>query len=276
MLHFSKMHGIGNDFVIVDAREQPLMLSVEQIRRLADRRCGVGFDQLLSVERSSDPTCAWAYGIWNTDGSKAGQCGNGVRCIAAWLAREGALGAGRVRLLSPSGPVQVELLVDGQIRVGIGVPQFDRAAIPLLLDRVGDLYKARAGDRNVTFDALSMGNPHAVIEVEDVDSAAVATLGPALENSDLFPQRCNIGFVQLLGRDQLRLRVWERGVGETRACGSGACAAVASLRRRDRVDDVVRVDLPGGTLQIEWPGPGMALSMTGPAVFAFDGDWHVD
>ena len=274
-LHFSKMHGIGNDFVIVDARDHPLALSVEQIRQLADRRRGVGFDQLLTIEHAPDPDCAFAYGIWNTDGSSAGQCGNGVRCVAAWLARDGALPRGTVRLSSPSGPVEVERLDDGQIRVGMGIPQFDPISIPLLAQRSGDFYRTVVGGQTIAFDAVSMGNPHAVIEVAEVDRAGVATIGPALENSPLFPERCNVGFVQLLARDHLRLRVWERGVGETLACGTGASAAIACLRQRGRVDSRAAVDLPGGRLHIEWEGRGHALWMTGPATFTFDGEWPI-
>ena len=274
-LHFSKMHGIGNDFVIVDARRHPLVLTVEQIRHLADRHRGVGFDQLLTVEHSPDPDCAFAYGIWNTDGSKAGQCGNGVRCVAAWLARDGALPRGPVRLLSPSGPVDVERFDDGQVRVGMGVPQFDPVAIPLNARRAGDHYEAVFEGQTIAFDAVSMGNPHAVIEVADVDTADVVTIGPALETSPLFPERCNVGFVQVLARDHVRLRVWERGVGETLACGTGACAAVACLRNQDRVDSRVAVDLPGGRLRIEWEGMGDSLWMTGPATFTFEGIWQI-
>lgn len=274
-LHFSKMHGIGNDFVIVDAREHALVLNMDQIRQLADRRRGVGFDQLLSIERSPDPGCAFAYGIWNTDGSTARQCGNGVRCVAAWLGRDGALPSGPVRLLSPSGPVVVERIADGQVRVDMGIPQFDPSTIPLIAERVGDHYEAVVEEQAVAFDAVSMGNPHAVIEVADVAAAGVASMGSVLENSPLFPERCNVGFVQLLARDHVRLRVWERGVGETQACGTGACAAVACLRRTGRVDARVAVDLPGGRLVIEWEGSGHTLWMTGPASFAFEGDWQV-
>lgn len=270
------MHGIGNDFVVIDARDQPLALSVAQIQRLADRHRGVGFDQLMTIERSSDPDCAWAYGIWNTDGSRAKQCGNGARCVAAWLGRHGLLESGVVRLMSPSGPVSVELLGDGQVRVDMGQPRFDAAAVPLIGERMGALYATVIDGNAVHFDAVSMGNPHAVIDVIDVDAAAVDSVGPALEHSARFPQRCNVGFVQLLSRQHLRLRVWERGVGETQACGTGACAAVASLYRRDRVDELVDVDLPGGRLRIEWKGPRSNLWMTGPAAFVFEGDWHED
>ncbi len=272
---FTKMHGIGNDFVIVDARDALLSLTVDEIRRLADRRLGVGFDQLLTVERSPDPDCAWAYGIWNTDGSKAGQCGNGVRCIAAWLARDGRLPSGPVKLSSPSGSVEVEMLDDGQVRVDMGVPNFEADTIPSRDDINRLSHEITVAGSTVTINAVSMGNPHAVIEVDDVDAADVAIIGPALENSQLFPERCNVGFVQVLARDHVRLRVWERGVGETRACGTGACAAIACLSRRGRVESHVSVDLPGGRLLIDWEGAGQSLSMTGPATFVFEGEWHI-
>lgn len=269
------MHGLGNDFVVIDARDVPPALTVDQIRQLADRRLGIGFDQLLTVERSPDRDCAWAYGIWNTDGSKAGQCGNGARCIAAWLARDNALGSSASRLLSPSGPVEVELLNDGQIRIGMGIPRFDPQSIPLHCDNGRNPHEISVAEKRITFDAVSMGNPHAVIDVADVDAAEVCSIGPALEHSSLFPERCNVGFVQLLSRDHVRLRVWERGVGETRACGTGACAAVACLRRSGRVESRVAVDLPGGRLLVDWQGTGHALSMIGPATFVFEGEWHV-
>lgn len=272
-LRFTKMHGLGNDFVVVDCRTAPLALDAAGIRRLGDRHFGVGFDQLLTVEPARDPSCAYAYGIWNTDGSRAGQCGNGVRCIAAWLARAGALGTGAVRLESPSGPVAVELLADGRVRADMGEPRFSPAGIPLRAEAEADSYAIDVVGREVGIGAVSMGNPHALVEVDDVDAAPVAVLGPQIEHSDAFPQGCNVGFAEVVSRGAIRLRVWERGVGETLACGSGACAAVAVLRRRAKLDAEVRVALPGGELAIRWDGPGHALWMAGPAAFAFEGEW---
>ena len=272
-LRFTKMHGLGNDFVVVDCRTAPLALDAAGIRRLGDRHFGVGFDQLLTVEPARDPSCAYAYGIWNTDGSRAGQCGNGVRCIAAWLARAGALGTGAVRLESPSGPVAVELLADGRVRADMGEPRFSPAEIPLRAEAEADSYAIDVVGREVGIGAVSMGNPHALVEVDDVDAAPVAVLGPQIEHSDAFPQGCNVGFAEVVSRGAIRLRVWERGVGETLACGSGACAAVAVLRRRAKLDAEVRVALPGGELAIRWDGPGHALWMAGPAAFAFEGEW---
>ncbi|MGN6520899.1 MAG: diaminopimelate epimerase [Dokdonella sp.] len=271
-LRFSKMHGLGNDFVVVDARTVPFALDASAIRWLGDRHFGVGFDQLLTIEPAVDPSCSFAYGIWNTDGTSAGQCGNGVRCVAAWLARAGVLGPGMTRLESPSGPVAVELRGDGSVRVDMGEPRFAPAAIPLRGNTESDVYAIDVVGREVEIGAVSMGNPHALVEVEDVAAAPVAVLGPQIEHAPAFPQRCNVGFAEIVSRGSIRLRVWERGVGETLACGSGACAAVAVLRRRAKVDPEVRVVLPGGELEVRWDGPGHPVWMRGPAAFVFDGE----
>jgi diaminopimelate epimerase len=269
------MHGLGNDFVIVDCRERALALDTAAIRRLGDRHFGVGFDQLLTIEPARDTSCAFAYGIWNTDGSRAGQCGNGVRCVARWLVRAGALAEGSsVRLESPSGPVAIELLDDGRVRADMGEPRFAPAEIPIEAEVEHDPYRIDVAGREIEVGAVSMGNPHAVVEVDDVAEAQVEALGPQIEHADAFPERCNVGFAELRSRHAIGLRVWERGVGETLACGSGACAAVAVLHRRGRVDDNVIVALPGGELEISWTGPGATLWMTGPAAFVFEGEWH--
>jgi diaminopimelate epimerase len=271
-LRFTKMHGVGNDFVIVDCRDRPLTLNASEIARFGDRHFGVGFDQLLTIERSSDPSCAFAYGIYNQDGRTAKQCGNGVRCIAAWLHRAGAIGIGAIRLASPSGPVSVEVLDAGCVRAGMGVPRFAPQDVPLELSPA-EPYRFHLNDAEIEFGAVSMGNPHAVIEVTDVTAAPLPTLGAALSTDRHFPQGANVGFVQVVDRGRVRLRVWERGAGATLACGTGACAAVAVLRRRGKVDASVAVDLPGGTLQIDWPGEGQPLAMSGPARFVFEGDY---
>ena len=275
LLPFSKMHGAGNDFVVIDCRRQPLPLDAAAIARLGDRHLGVGFDQLLTIEPARDPACAFRYGIYNRDGSEAGQCGNGVRCVAAWLRRDGALGPGLTRLQSPAGAVAVEILGDGRVRVDMGVPDFTPAAIPLREAAAANLYARELDGTRVEFGAVSMGNPHAVIEVAAADRAPVAAWGPALETHADFPDRANIGFAQVLAPDEIRLRVWERGVGETQACGSGACAAVVVLTQRGRCSGEVRVHLPGGLLEISWAGPGRPVWMTGPAAFVFDGNYHL-
>lgn len=271
-LRFTKMHGAGNDFAIVDCRARPLPLDASTVARFGDRHFGVGFDQLLTIECSSDASCAFAYGVFNQDGRSAKQCGNGVRCVAAWLHRDGALGVGATRLSSPSGVVAVEVLDGGRVRAGMGVPRFAPHDVPLDLPPA-DPYRVHLNDAEIEFGAVSMGNPHAVIEVADVASAPLSTLGAALSTDRHFPQGANVGFVQIIDRSHVRLRVWERGAGATLACGTGACAAVAVLRRRGKVAADVAVDLPGGTLQIDWLGEGRELTMTGPAEFVFEGEY---
>ena len=275
-LPFSKMHGIGNDFVVLDCRHGEFALDAVQIRALADRHTGVGFDQLLSVEPPRDPACAFYYGIWNGDGSPSGQCGNGVRCVAAWLHRAGALALGAsVPIESPSGPVTVRLLGPDEVAVDMGEPQFEPARIPFAATQVADRYRIDVGDATLQVGAVSMGNPHAVVVVPDLADPALLQLGPLLTCHGQFARGANAGFVQQRDRSHLRLRVHERGAGWTQACGTGACAAMAVLHQRGEVDDRVWVELPGGTLQIEWAGPGHPLWMTGPAAFVFDGEWTV-
>jgi len=275
-LHFSKMHGIGNDFVVLDCRQRAFPLDAAQIRALADRHTGVGFDQLLSVEPARNPACAFYYGIWNADGSPSGQCGNGVRCVAAWLHRAGALALGEsVAIESPSGPVTVRLLGAHEVTVDMGEPVFEPPRIPFAADAAAERYAIDLADEQLDIGAVSMGNPHAVVAVENLTDPALQRLGPLLTGHPRFPQGANAGFVQRLDRGRLRLRVHERGAGWTLACGTGACAAMAVLRQRGDVDDSVAVELPGGTLRIEWAGPGRTLWMTGPAAFAFEGEWPV-
>ena len=275
-LRFSKMHGSGNDFVVLDCRCQAFALDAAQIRTLGDRHTGVGFDQLLSVEPARDPSCAFYYGIWNADGSPSGQCGNGVRCVAAWLHRAGALALDQaVRIESPSGPVTVRVLAPGEVTVQMGEPIFDPARIPFAADAAAAQHPIELDGATLLIGAVSMGNPHAVVAVDDLADPALERLGPQLTRHARFAEGANAGFVQQLDRGHLRLRVHERGAGWTRACGTGACAAMAVLHRRGEVDDRVRVDLPGGTLRIDWRGAGHPLWMTGPAAFVFEGEWPV-
>ncbi|HET7842754.1 MAG TPA: diaminopimelate epimerase [Xanthomonadales bacterium] len=268
---FTKMHGAGNDFVVVDRRRVDVPLPPDRVRALGDRHTGVGFDQLLTLERAREPGSVAAYRIYNTDGSDAEQCGNGVRCLVAWLARDGAVAAGRVRLDGPAGPVDCEIAPDGRVRVAMGVPRFAPAEVPFDAAADAPLHAVELDGTRVELGVASMGNPHAVLEVADAANAPVATLGPALERHVRFPQRVNVGFAQVLARDAIRLRVFERGVGETLACGSGACAAVAVLARRGRVGQRVAVTLPGGTLDIEWAGDGAPIVMSGPTAFVYEG-----
>ena len=271
-LRFSKMHGIGNDFVVVDCRERALGLSENQIARIGDRHRGVGFDQMLTIEPATDPSCAFRYGIYNIDGSSAQQCGNGVRCVAAWLRRAGALGSGVTRLQSPSGPVSVELLDDSRVRVDMGIPVFDLACVPFIANESKDFHTLSVAGSDISFGVVSIGNPHAVIETSNAANALLQTVGAALSNDSHFPHGCNVGFAQIIDRSHIVLRVWERGAGATLACGSGACAAVAILRRRGKLDDDVAVTLPGGMLQLHWAGEGSTMWMTGPAEFVFEGE----
>ena len=275
-LRFTKMHGIGNDFVVLDRRAASGPLPADLARRLADRHFGVGCDQVMTIERSGDAVHAFRYGIYNADGSQAGQCGNGLRCVVRWLADRGLVRGQGIRLLGPSGTVCADLLDDGRVRVDMGVPVFDAARVPLAQASTQPSYALELDGARVDFGAVSMGNPHAVIEVDDVAAAPVEQWGAKIEAHPLFPDRVNVGFVQLLDRGQVRLRVFERGVGETLACGSGACAAVAVLRSWGRVDADVRVQLPGGLLEISWAGPGHPVWMTGPAATVFEGEWNDD
>lgn len=275
-LPFSKMHGIGNDFVVLDCRRKPFALDSAQICALADRHTGVGFDQLLSIEPARDPACTFYYGIWNADGSPSGQCGNGVRCVAAWLHRAGALELGKdVRIESPSGAVTVRLLAPERVAVAMGEPVFAPARIPFAAEAEAASYTIALDDGSLTIGAVSMGNPHAVVVVDDLADPALERFGPQLSGHPRFHDGVNAGFVRQLDRSHLHLHVHERGAGWTQACGTGACAAMAVLHRRGEVDDSVEVTLPGGSLQIDWPGPGRTLWMTGPAAFAFEGEWPV-
>jgi len=274
-LRFSKMHGAGNDFVVLDLRADASPPSPDLCRALADRHTGVGCDQILTVEAPTSAEAIAAYRIWNADGSPSQQCGNGARCVAAWLVRDGAAKGAHFDLDSPTGTHAVDVLDDGRYRIAMGVPVFTPRAIPLAgFDAERDEYDlALDEDLKLRFGAVSTGNPHAVVEVADVDDIPVARYGSALQQSPAFPQSANVGFAQVVARDRIRLRVFERGVGETLACGSGACASVAVLGKRGRVDRDVTVSLPGGDLQIAWPGDDAQILMSGPTAFVFEGEW---
>ena len=273
-LRFSKMHGAGNHFVVLDRRGGRPAPTPALLRALGDPHTGIGFDQLLTIEDAPRPGIVARYGIYNRDGSTAGQCGNGARCVAAWLQRDGAARGDRFLLDSPAGEIAVERLPDGRYRLAMGVPSFDPARIPMRLP-AADEYVLDAGGEALRFGAVSMGNPHAVVEVPSARRADVARLGPALQARPEFPEGVNVGFAEVLAPDRLRLRVFERGAGETLACGSGACAAVAVLVRQGRVDRAVQVELPGGTLAITWPADDAPITMAGPATFVFEGEFAV-
>lgn len=271
-LRFTKMHGLGNDFVVLDARANAVTLNAEQVRAMADRHTGIGFDQLLIIQPAHDADADFAYTIRNANGSEAQQCGNGVRCIAAWLRRASALPGNTVRLQGPAGNVHAQVFDDGRVSVDMGEPVFDPARIPFDAHTQAELYALDADGECIQIGAVAMGNPHAVVEVNDVDSQRWQRIGPLISAHPRFAQGANAGFVQVLARDAIRVCVHERGAGWTLACGSGACAAVAVLHQRARVDTHVRVELPGGTLGIEWAGAGHALWMTGTAAFVYDGE----
>ncbi|KAF1697168.1 diaminopimelate epimerase [Pseudoxanthomonas koreensis] len=274
-LRFSKMHGAGNDFVVIDLRGGRAAPDTVLAARLADRHTGVGCDQILTIEPPRSAGAVAAYGIWNADGSPSGQCGNGARCVAAWLVRDGTARGARFVVDSPVGTHEVESLGDGRYAIAMGVPRFAPADVPLSgFATVQPEYVLELDGARVVFGAVSMGNPRAVIEVADVAAADVAGLGAKLQRSPAFPQSCNVGFAQVLAPDHVRLRVYERGVGETLACGSGACAAVASLVRRGRLAREATVSLPGGDLRIRWPDDGAEVIMAGPAAFVFEGEWQ--
>ena len=270
-LRFSKMHGIGNDFVVVDATRSPLP-SAARIRRLADRRTGVGCDQVLMAVRPGDAGCDLGVVIFNADGSRAGQCGNGMRCMAVFARERGLVASDEIAFETPGGAVLATIEDGGAVSVRMGVPRFDPEAIPIASPDRAAGYRLDLDGEEVRFAAVSMGNPHAVVRVPDVECAPVIRFGRALQAHPFFPESVNVGFAQLVSRDRLRLRVFERGVGETRACGSGACVAVVAGRLSGDLDASVRVELPGGTLRIEWEGEGEPVWMTGPTAWVFDAE----
>ena len=269
------MHGAGNDFVVLDLRGDGAEPSPALCRALSDRHTGVGCDQILTVEAPASAGAVAAYRIWNADGSPSQQCGNGARCVAAWLVRDGATKGPMFELDSATGTHAVEVLGEGRYRIAMGVPRFSPQAIGMAgFDDERDEYDLVLDeDLRLRFGAVSTGNPHAVIEVADVDDIPVARYGRALQQSSAFPESVNVGFAQVAARDRIRLRVFERGVGETLACGSGACAAMAVLARRGRIDRDVAVSLPGGELRIAWPDDGAQILMSGPTAFVFEGEW---
>ena len=272
-LEFTKMHGLGNDFAVFDA-PGAAPLDGALIRRLADRHTGIGFDQALLLEAPRRTDTAVFYRIFNADGVEVEQCGNGARCIAALLAARGLACSGAVTLESPAGLIRARTLADGLVSVDMGPVHFEPRALPFESQAEAERYPLEVGGGSVEIGAVSIGNPHAVLLVDSVATAAVERLGPAIERHPRFPRRVNAGFMQVVDRSHIRLRVYERGAGETLACGTGACAAVAVGRRWGRLDREVHVSVRGGELRVNWDGPGEHIWLTGPAETAFVG--HVE
>ncbi|MCB2261805.1 MAG: diaminopimelate epimerase [Candidatus Thiosymbion ectosymbiont of Robbea hypermnestra] len=271
-LGFTKMHGLGNDFIVFDARHRQIPLTPPQCRRLADRRHGVGCDQILLVEPPRGPTTDFYYRIFNADGSEVEQCGNGARCFARFVSDKGLTDKRVIPVGTAAGDIRLYLEDNGRVRVDMGRPRFEPARIPFLADTAAESYPLEIDGRTLDIGVVSLGNPHAVLRVEDLAVAQVPALGARIENHPRFPRRVNVGFMQILGPDKIRLRVYERGTGETLACGTGACAAVAVGRRWGLLAARVHVELPGGELLIEWPHQSQTIRLSGPAVTVFEGE----
>ena len=273
---FTKMHGAGNDFVVFDGVTRPVALTPEKIRRLADRHFGIGCDQVLVVERPSASGADFRYRIFNADGGEVEQCGNGARCFVRFVRDKRLTAKDEIAVETISGMIYPRLEPDGNVTVNMGVPRFNPAEVPFEAGQRENVYDLEVNGRKVSVTVLSMGNPHAVQVVPEVDNAPVNTQGPLIERHPRFPQRVNAGYMQVVDRGHIRLRVYERGAGETLACGSGACAAVVAGRQRDLLDDKVEVKLLGGTLRVSWAGEGQPVWMTGPAVTVFEGTIDLD
>jgi len=272
-IEFLKMQGLGNDFLVFDApgAAADTRLTSSKLRALADRHTGVGFDQALMLETPRDATSRVFYRVFNSDGTEVEQCGNGARCIAALLyARAPELGRD-LMMGSVVGVVHARVRDDGMVSVDMGTPDFDPRALPMEAPAQAPTYTLQVDGADIQFGAVSMGNPHAVLKVPDVKSAPVERFGPSIEQHPRFPKRTNVGFMQIVDRGRIRLRVFERGVGETLACGTGACAAVAVGRRQGLLDEDVQVDLPGGTAMVSWPNETGHIWLTGPATTVFKG-----
>ena len=274
MLSFTKMHSLGNDFVLLDGVRRPFHLGRDHIQHLADRHRGIGCDQLIVAEPGRNGA-DFSIRIFNTDGSEAEQCGNGARCFAKFLHDEGLTDQTRLVVDTGSRLIQLEIEDDWQVVVDMGAPGFEPGALPFDAQDEANVYQLDVAGEMVEISAISLGNPHAVLLVDDVDTAPVERLGPAIERHSRFPQRTNVGFACPITRSKIRLRVWERGVGETLACGSGACAAAVACHRLGRIDEEIEVELPGGIALVRWPGQGPVF-LRGPAVTVYRGEIDPD
>jgi len=266
------MHGLGNDFIVIDAINQDFTPQPKRIRDWARRNTGIGFDQLLVVEAAETDQADFKYRIFNADGGEVEQCGNGARCFARFVREQNLTDRDVITVETSGGLIQLEMLDDTRVRVNMGIPEFDPRRIPLDTEMQADQYSLDINGLTIHFSALAIGNPHIVIQVDDVSMANVETLGPLLESHLFFPQRVNVGFMQIIDRANFNLRVFERGVGETSACGSGACAAFAAGQRLGLLNQQAQAHLLGGDLKLEWQGEGNPVMMTGETVMAFHGE----
>ncbi len=271
-LKFTKMHGLGNDFMVIDSINQAFNVDPVLVRAWADRRNGVGFDQMLIVESPQTEHAAFRYRIFNADGGEVSQCGNGARCFARFVRENELTSEEVIAVETNAGLLELQMIDDTRVRVNMGVPQFDPASIPLAADNQQKQYIINHEGENIHFSALSIGNPHMIIQVGNVDTAPLERLGPVLESHQFFPQRVNVGFMQIIDRRHFRLRVFERGVGETLACGSGACAAMVAAVKSGELDNQAKAFLRGGELKLEWQGDGKPVMMTGDTALVFEGE----
>ncbi|WP_341534354.1 diaminopimelate epimerase [Oceanisphaera pacifica] len=271
MIQFSKMQGLGNDFVVVDAVTQKVFFNPEVIRQLADRHFGIGFDQLLLVEPPYDPDLDFHYRIFNADGSESEQCGNGARCIARFVRAKGLIHRDRISMSTQKGSIILQLEKDHKVTVNLGVPEFEPGKIPFKAQKAEKTYLVPSALQTVLCGVVSLGNPHCVIEVDNIDTCSIASLGPELEDHERFPSGVNVGFMQIINAREIKLRVHGRGTGETRSHGTGACAAAIMGMIWGKLADRVSVKFPCGELIVAWQGPGNPVYMTGPAEHVYDG-----
>ncbi len=274
-LRFSKMHGLGNDFIVIDGISQTVRLTPEKIRQLSDRHFGIGCDQLLLVEHPESPEMDFRYRIFNCDGSEVENCGNGARCFAVFVRERRLTGKNIIKVETAGGNLELTVASNGDVSVNMGIPRLVPDEIPFIADSQAATYWLTVGDQAVEISAVSMGNPHAVTLVDDVKITPVEILGPLIEYHPRFPQRVNVGFMQIISPAEINLRVFERSAGETLACGTGACAAVVAGRLRKLLNEFVTINLPGGSLHISWAGAGHPVIMTGPATTVFHGQVNI-
>ena len=271
LMKFTKMHGLGNDFVVIDAVTQNVRVTASMARRLADRHLGIGCDQVLVVESPSDKTLDFDYKIFNSDGGEVEQCGNGARCLARFIRDRNLSGKNTIQVKTMNRIISLTINKDKLVSVDMGIPALEPSDVPIVESTKLTTYTININNEQFDISAISMGNPHAVLFVDNVESAPVSKIGQELQSHAQFPKQVNVGFAQVMNRQHLKLRVYERGAGETRACGTGACAAAVAAIQQDLADSPLRIALTGGDLQINWPGEGLPLIMTGPAVTSYHG-----